>query len=510
MREALLILRKDIDHQRWQLCAFLLLVLSRGVIDIILPRHTGLATLQVDLGFLFLVAAIGLMYDSVWQEKVPGDEHYWLTRPMAWSSVVAAKALFLLLFIVLPAVMGSAIALLANGQSPVYALHLAPSLIETGALVMTLAAVTRTPVQFFLTLVVSLVLYALSTILIEHLFGFETVLWGGAQRIRSYGTLVVECAVMTLVIGLQYQRRATALSLGLAGVGMVVLLVGLPGWRLAFTTLEKLEGPGASGQVQLAFDAARPAASSPGSWSNATPDDVVGVRIPVTISGIPAGAALEPERYRATIDVPGGAHWDSGWRSAGGIIASSRFNSRRITGDAEYWLELEVDRSFFDGARLQDRPVAVHSEEAFAILSAPQVAQLPVPCSGYRAAPDQLCTVSIHRDEQVTIECLSHSMEHLPQVAYWQMEGKVRQSVPLIPRDAGQSTWSVAYIAVSLLNFEETRFDKPLNYQPFRVPDSVRLETRRTEGYFERSLDIAQVRLGPYEAGRSHGRRVIW
>ena len=62
MRDALLIFRKDVDHRRGAVSAFLLLVMARMAIDILLPRHSELAGAQTALGILFLIAAIGLIY----------------------------------------------------------------------------------------------------------------------------------------------------------------------------------------------------------------------------------------------------------------------------------------------------------------------------------------------------------------------------------------------------------------------------------------------------------------
>ena len=80
MRDALLILRKDLDHLRWPLCAFLCLIAARMAIDVLLPRHGELAPAQRILGIVFLLAAIGLIYESVRQERTTGDQQYWLTR----------------------------------------------------------------------------------------------------------------------------------------------------------------------------------------------------------------------------------------------------------------------------------------------------------------------------------------------------------------------------------------------------------------------------------------------
>ncbi len=243
----------------------------------------------------------------------------------------------------------------------------------------------------------------------EHLFGYETGMWGSAQSVRFAADIAVYIAVMAAVIFLQYRRRATPVSRGVLSAGLLVLVIGLPGWRLAFAFLQMLHGPGASGSVQIAFDAVRSPQVSPGGWSNATTYDAVGVRIPIAITGIPTGAGIVAERVRTTIDAPGGAHWDSGWRFVGGIVGRGELQAgqRLITARNDYWLELNVDSSFYDSAKLRQAPVRVRSTAAFTTLSAPRIARMPIPSTAHPMGQGNLCSVSIPDGIQLAITCLS-------------------------------------------------------------------------------------------------------
>jgi len=512
MREALLILRKDVDHQRWPLFAFLLLMASRMVIDSLLPHHTGLVTAQTILGILFFTAAIGLMYESVRQERIIGDQQYWLTRPFPWHSVLAAKALFLVLFVLLPVLLSGAVALGLNGVWPAPSFSPVMTLLLIGGFVTSAASVTRTTVQFVLTLVCYFLVGVLSATLQGQIMGYEAVDWGSAQGVHSFADTAIESAALAAVIWLQYRRRATTVSRILFAAGVLVSMIGIPGWHAAFSVLEKLKGAGSGSTVQVAFDLARAAQTSPGSWGNMTRDDVVGVRIPVAITGIPKDGVLGAERVRTQIDTPAGRHWDSGWRSVGGIIGrpDRQADPGQITGQTAYWLEINIDRSFYDSANLKDTPVRVESTAAFASLSPPTVLRLPIPCTAYRARPGEFCSISVQSGERLNITCLSASAGSLSDAVFAFASGRHQEAVPVSNRIGAFSVWSIAAAAPSALNLTELRFDRFQQPDLTRMPDSMVIATRETTGYFERSFVAGGIRLGAYEAGRSAGRRSIW
>ncbi len=511
MREALLIFRKDLDHRRGAVSAFLLLVVARMAIDILLPRHSGLAGAQMALGILFAMAAIGLIYDAVQQERIVGDGQYWLTRPFPWSSILAAKALFIILLVVLPVLLTGTVALAVNGVAPAVADPLVLTLALAGAFVLTVASVTRTTVQFVLSVVAYVVLSLLSTPIMEHLFGYEAGMWGSAQRVRFAAEIAVYLAVMAAVIILQYRRRATPVSRGVLSAGLLVLVIGLPGWHLAFALLEKLNGPGPSGSVQIAFDAARSPQVSPGGWSNVTTYDAVGVRIPIAITGIPTGAGIVTERVRATIDAPGGGHWDSGWRFAGGIVGRGELQAgqRLITAHNDYWLELNIDSPFYDRANLQEAPVRVRSTAAFTTWSAARIARMPIPGTAHPMGPGDLCSVSIPDGIQLAITCLSASGEDLTDAAFALTDGHHTARIPVVPNFPGLSAWTVFSTTITSLDLAEPTPSGQVRAF-FTRPTTLEIARQNTTGYFERSLTIDNIRLGPYEAGRSGPRSLVW
>ena len=511
MREALLIFRKDVAHRRGAVSAFLLLVIARMAIDILLPRHSGLAGAQMVLGILFAMAAIGLIYDAVQQERIVGEDQYWLTRPFPWSSILAAKALFIALLVLLPVLLTGTVAVAVNGISPVIADPLVLSVALAGAFVLTVASVTRTTVQFVLSVVAYVVLSFLSTPVMEHLFGYEAGIWGSAQTVRFTADIAVFIAVTAAVIFLQYRRRATLVSRGVLGAGLLVLVIGLPGWHLAFKLLQQLKGPGPSASVQLAFDAARSPEVSPGGWSNVTTHDAVGVRIPITVTGIPTSGGIVTERVRTTIDAPGGGHWDSGWRFVGGIVGRGELQAGQhlITARNAYWLEVNVDSSFYDSANLQQAPVRVQSTVAFTTWSAPRIARMPIPGTAHPMGPRDLCSASIPDGIQLAITCLSASGGDLTDAAFALTDGQHSVRIGMESNFEGLSAWTLFSTTITSLDLAEPTPNGQVRAF-FTRPTTMEIARQNITGYFERSLTIDNIRLGPYEAGRSGPRSSLW
>jgi len=72
-------------------------------------EYRGLPTL---LAWWYLIAAV------IHEEALPGNRQYWLTRPFSRRDLLAAKAIFILVFICLPDFCTEVAVLLLRGKSP--------------------------------------------------------------------------------------------------------------------------------------------------------------------------------------------------------------------------------------------------------------------------------------------------------------------------------------------------------------------------------------------------------
>src|SRR5258708_33452435 len=103
MAQVLHIFRKDVRHL-WPLTlVVLLLMAAHAFFDVrSLPYSPDtyldvpvfyILTLPLPLGIAFLIARL------IFQEALPGDRQFWLTRPYHWPQLLAAKVLFVVLFL---------------------------------------------------------------------------------------------------------------------------------------------------------------------------------------------------------------------------------------------------------------------------------------------------------------------------------------------------------------------------------------------------------------------------
>ncbi len=518
MREALWILRKDVDQRKWPLCGFLALLFVRMAIDVVLPRHTEFMIAQMALGLVFVLGAIGLIYDAVRQERMVGDTQYWLTRPFPRFSILAAKGMFVGLFVLLPLIVTGILAVALNGLMPAAFPPLAWLMLLTTAFVAAAASVTRNTVQFVLGAIAYLVFSLLANAALVQLFGVD-LSWSSAQTVRSAVEVIIFLGTIAASLALQYGHRATALSRTVLIAGILATVIGLPGWRTAFTLLEKQTGAGPGSGVALAFDSARSAEISAGPWMNMTNRNVVGVRIPIRITGVPEGATLTSERVRATIDTARGEHWDSGWRADGGVIenrqaamrriSGMRMESNRVTGWGNDWVELNIDRDFYDSAKLKDSSARLNTTIAFTALKPRRVAVMPIPATAYHTQTGSLCSSAIPNRINLVITCFSASDDDPLDYTYRLTDGEHSEWIGMGSTIGGLSAWSVASTSIGSLGLGEPRFDIPLR-PLFTGPTKLVIDKLETVGYFERSLSIDGIDLGPYEAGRSGPRRKLW
>ena len=87
----------------------------------------GLQLLATVLAVLVPVSWLLLIARVIHGESLVGDRQFWLTRPYEWKQLLAAKVLFLLVFLYLPFV-AAQLVLLARGRLPAFRLYVWPAL----------------------------------------------------------------------------------------------------------------------------------------------------------------------------------------------------------------------------------------------------------------------------------------------------------------------------------------------------------------------------------------------
>src|SRR5437773_7651128 len=101
MRQALHIFKKDARYLWYEIAVTLALV-------VVVIFYWWLE-FMVPIAWCILTARL------IYAEPLPGDRLFWITRPYSWKKLLAAKALFILVFVNLPMMMADIIILSKNG-----------------------------------------------------------------------------------------------------------------------------------------------------------------------------------------------------------------------------------------------------------------------------------------------------------------------------------------------------------------------------------------------------------
>ena len=311
MRQVWHIFRKDVAHLWPHVTIVLLLVAA----FIMFNTDEQQAILSRDfLGVLVPAAYAWLIVTVVHQEALPGHRQFWLTRPYRLGSLVAAKSLFILLF-----VCGSMLA-----KDVLIAARLGhPGTVEIpGLLLRQLAWTSWVVLPAFAAGVVTRNLQETGLVggALALFYGFAgTVVrksfWPGIEWVRDYLGMLVLFALCAGIVLWQYFRRETSkarLAVATCAAGFMIGLPLLP-WGFGFGVQMLARGPRVDLQsARITADMTPPARVSAGERGS----DSVMIGLPVKISGFPRGTTLVPDGVRAALSSAERELWHSGWQQS--------------------------------------------------------------------------------------------------------------------------------------------------------------------------------------------------
>jgi hypothetical protein len=490
MGHALQIFRKDVRHL-WPRIAIVLAVCFLSAWATYWPV-AGAWTTRNILGLPSLLAWWYLMAAVIHEEALPGNRQYWLTRPFSRWDLLAAKAIFVLVFVCLPDFCTEVTVLVLRGKSPLGYLPdllicqlfgLAKVFLPAAAL----ASITTGLVEFAWTGLAALAgAWIVGIPLAFRFLPQSELFWGGGlDWFRATAVAALLLAASAAILLVQYVRRQTWLSRGIlaAALPISVFLTWMPGWHTAFALQCRLSGqPVADTVASIAFDPARDTRTRPDGKVMRPGQSVHGIAIPVRVTGIPEGMALCSERATVTADAPAHARWSSGWDSLNSLWLgrgqAGMETERFLPGDGEYWLYLNIHSSFY--GRAGSRPLHLHARLALTLLSPEQVSPLTLR-EGAQAANDGFCWVTA-RNGQVESSCswpvrtparlglrLRSGGTNLPLTSWG---GELVGSYGPYPTSGGLWQWAD----------RNGSMDPPLA--------GIELVTQRAVAHFERELDI--------------------
>lgn len=262
-------------------------------------------TFILPLTFWFLIAAV------IHAEPLPGNGHFWLTKPYSRKSLFCAKALFILTFVNVPLLTADVVIIHSAGFS-VSA--------KIGGLLWTqvlLAVVYELPAA-----AVSAITSGLLELLIVTLFlivvglGWAVVAprtpwgfnWAEIEWLRDYCLYVGVAALAAIVLFFQYAYRATSAMRILAGLAPLLLLASsaLLSWNSAFALQMGFE------KQRIDLTSVRLRADLGRRWLGRVysggQNDIV-AEIPIQIEGLPAGTDLKPSGVTMKLLASDGETW---------------------------------------------------------------------------------------------------------------------------------------------------------------------------------------------------------
>ncbi len=371
MRQAFHIFKKDVRHLRMEVS--MALAAAAGFTSSVAHGAGYLADNATgDVGpamLTYLVPAAWwvLIARLIYGEPLVGDQPFWITRPYSRKSLVAAKALFVFVFVNLPKLVGDVVILRA------YGFRIWPELgglLWTQALLMGLfvlpivaiCAITTGFVQFIITTFALGLAVAGWSFVIPRFGAGES--WFALEWPRSYVIGLIVAVAALVIIAWQYARLDTARS-RLIGGGTVVLALlvfaFLP-WPAAFALQSRLSGQSIDvSAIRAGFDPDM-------GWRVRVlvqRDGTADVQVPLRITGKPA--LLErAEGITATIESPNGDVW-----RADRLPRSHVRSTRASTAFAAV-----LGSSFYE--KVKNDPVRIRGSLYLTLYGNPRTAVLPI------------------------------------------------------------------------------------------------------------------------------------
>jgi hypothetical protein len=439
---------------------------------------------QVNLLNIEMLAQWYLIASAIHEERLVGDRQYWLTKPISRRALVAAKALFILIFIHLPVFVMSAESLMVRGESP--AAHWAGlAMVQFSTLFVVLTGAAAAAVSASLVQLVGVLFgcfygpVVIVLLLGSRYLGRGNLNWGGVEWLHVAMEFAFPITVSSAILVLQCFTRRTWLSRCLMGAAAVAASTAFwwPGWHAAFAIQSRLDGRAPDSVARLVQDAQRGGESAPlprFAWFG----DPSAVEVPILVTGVPPGMAVWSDRIAATGVLADGSVWNSGWDSLNRLsnvtVSGTTTREERMLPGTDTWLYLNVDPNLVGRA--------IHATVALTLLSAEEVTPLPPGGRPTRVSGGGICSFAGWRNTSVScswpspapayaaIRIRSSGSMASPDIAFLNVESLV----------ASYGPWSSSG---GLWQSAGTSFESDESSE-------VSLVTRRAVAHFEREIDI--------------------
>ena len=329
----------------------------------------------------------------VHEERLVGDTQFWITRPYAWTSLLAAKVAFVVAFLYVPLFLAQLALLAEAGFAPVAYL---PGLLYNLLLISTvfllplaaIASVTSSFARMTLTLLgvfVAFIAFQALTSLANSYWTLDThEYWAFGVELPMGGRIstVLGVAVFAAAIVLQYARRTVWSSRWLLiALPLLLLAVSFFSSKYEQAQINRIYSTAQTGApIQLTYSPAR--ASYETASFKASPRTQIAIKIPLAESGVSNGFLVLIDAVRIELNAPNGLHWESEWQNGGG----AKFLAGEIRFSPTFWMPVAEFRKF------EGTPLRVHLALAISNAQAGKVTNLPLPSQRFSVPDFGVCS----------------------------------------------------------------------------------------------------------------------
>jgi hypothetical protein len=352
-----------------------------------LDPFSSLTKLVLLLGWWYLIAA------AVHEEVLPGDHQFWLTRPYSWKSLVAARALFILIFINLPKVVADCVILESLGFDTA---SYWPNLIASQVLFIALwllpfaalAALTANLRQFIL--VVFLLWLGMFLVIEMRTLVFD---WGSPFGGGWMPQLIVVAIVLLasfLILLWQYSQRRTAVA-SMMVIVTIVLVLGIPHLlpirKLIALEMRLARPAAAASSIRIELDSNREEPT----WRSSESGDPGTIQLDIPLQVIALAEGTELFASNVAVEI------------AGREGKVSRAKGRIVQHHDGYWERIHVDSDFLE--QVKEEQVDLRTSAYFAVLGDPRTTYVEPGKKGTIVPGFGLCRFVQDRGGQFAMAC---------------------------------------------------------------------------------------------------------
>jgi hypothetical protein len=267
------------------------------------------AEIALPIAWVFLLVRI------IQSDSLVGDRQFWITRPLDWKKLLAAKLLFVVAFVNVPLLVLDCYLLAKAGFTPAH--YVAGLLWMQLSVILfvllpfaALATVTRNLGHLLLGLLI-ITIYMIGVMLLSQYIP-SSDFSGPIDPV--YSILLVATAAAVVI--LQYARRQTGhsrvLIAALAGA-VLLLLVATPYQAIV---AHEFPNTNVGEQRPVALSLLPPIVASR-AWSPLGKQEDIEFLLPLAVSGVASGDIIKVDGILIEIEGADKARWNSGWKSPG-------------------------------------------------------------------------------------------------------------------------------------------------------------------------------------------------